>query len=88
MKKPTNLPKHLHEIWDELAGQVRPAIGTAGLEALCGQVWLARDARRRVERDGMIVQDAKGNPIEHPALNIERKAQAEIRTWLGKYGIR
>lgn len=88
LDRPATLPEHLRDIWDEMVDQVRPAIGSAGLEALCAQIWLARDARSRIERDGTIVQDAKGNPIEHPALGIERKAQAEIRTWLGKYGVR
>lgn len=45
------------------------------------RVSLTANARERIDNEGLIVQDSKGNPIPHPALEIERRAQAEIRAW-------
>lgn len=75
-------------IWSEMVGQVRPTIGAVGLEALCVQVARMRDAQRRITAEGLVVADAKGNPVPHPALAVEKQAQAEIRQWLGKFGAR
>jgi len=86
MKYPDTLPDYLRPIWDELDEQMRDSIGAVGLEALCVQVYRMRDAQARVTADGMVVVDAKGNPVPHPALDIEKRAQAEVRTWLDKYG--
>ena len=84
---PAGLPAELRGIWAELVGQVRSDIGAAGLEALCVQVLRMRDARDRVTNDGLVVQDAKGNAVPHPALEIEKRAQNEIRVWLQDYGV-
>ena len=80
------LPAHIAAIWDELADSVGAEIGNAGMEAFCGQVHRMREAENRISDEGMVVQDTKGNPIPHPALAIEKQAQAEIRSWIGKFG--
>lgn len=85
---PANLPDHLRPIWEEMAPTVRRGIGSAGMEAFCGQVYRMRDAQERVAQDGAIVADAKGNPAPHPAIAIEKAAQAEVRAWIMKYGVR
>lgn len=65
------------ELWSELpAGPIGP-----DFEAWCGQVARLRDAQRRIALEGLIVADAKGNPMAHPAIAIERQAQAELRAW-------
>ena len=51
------------------------------LQAYCGQVARLRDAQTRLAAEGSVVADPKGNPIPHPALAIEKAAQAEIRAW-------
>ena len=51
------------------------------LEAYCGQVSRLRDAQAWIAEEGLIVADAKGVPMPHPALLIERQAQDEIRKW-------
>lgn len=88
MEKPSTLPDHLSAIWDETAPRVVRRIGPMGLEALCGQIFRMRDAQERVTKDGAIVADAKGNPCPHPALAIEKAAQAEVRAWIIKFGVR
>ena len=86
--KRKTLPVHIAAIWDELSDSVIDRIGNAGLEALCGQVHRMREAERRITDEGMVVQDSKGNPMPHPALAIEKQAQAEIRSWTDKFGKR
>ena len=69
------------EIVVELRGLIGPGPSDAELEAYASQVARLRDARRRIEAEGMIVADPKGYPIPHPAIAIERAAQAEVRQW-------
>lgn len=80
-------PEHLDEktaaVWRELVGAHHdPArIVGADFDAYCGQVALQRDARARIARDGVIVEDERGRPTDHPAIALERDAQREIRNW-------
>ena len=77
---PPHLPEDVRLVWVELvAGGLDPG---PGFEAYCGQVARMRDARQRVSDEGLVVMDAKGQPIPHPALRIELEAQAAIRLWL------
>lgn len=85
LDRPSHLAEHLIPIWDEFEGQISPRIGAAGLEALCVSVYRLRDAEARITADGMIVSDARGNPAAHPALAIEKQAQADIRQWMSKF---
>lgn len=77
---PGYLPEDVSRAWADLvADGVEPA---PGFEALCGQVARMREAQRRVSSEGLVVADEKGRPVPHPALEIERRAQAEVRAWL------
>lgn len=84
---PDHLPDHLAEIWEEVAPSVQPRIGVAGLEALCAQIYRVRDAQKRITEEGLVVADDKGNPTEHPAIKIERKAQNEVRRWMKDFAL-
>jgi len=88
LEKREALPDHIAAIWDELSPNMVARIGNAGLEALCGQVYRMREAERRISDEGMVVQDTKGNPMPHPAIAIEKQAQAEVRSWTDKFGKR
>lgn len=85
LARPDDLPEHLVPIWDEMVPQVRSNIGAAGMEALCTQVYRMRDAQKRITEEGIVVADSKGNATPHPALDIEKKAQDEVRKWLKDY---
>jgi hypothetical protein len=85
---PASLPEHLRPIWDEMAVQVGPKIGAIGLEALCVQVYRMRDAQRRITAEGVVVSSPKGDPVPHPALAVEVKAQAEVREWIKRFPAR
>ena len=70
-------------VWNELVeGGLTPA---PGFDAYCNQIALERIAAAKITAEGVIIADAKGSPIPHPALDIQRKAQAEIRSWAGKF---
>lgn len=80
-------PEHLsaaaRAVWDATvaAHSVPDRIVGPDLEAYCTQVARMRDAQARVDAEGLIVADAKGNPVPHPAIVLERAAQAEVRAW-------
>lgn len=81
------IPAHLSPasavVWQELVGEgVQPA---PGFDAYVNQIALERQCSTRIAEEGFIVADAKGVPIPHPALEIQRKAQVEIRGWAGKF---
>ncbi|MBK9156706.1 MAG: P27 family phage terminase small subunit [Micropruina sp.] len=82
MSAPDHLPADMRVVWDELAAQY--VAGGPDFEAYCGQVARLRSAQHRIADEGLVVADSKGQPVPHPALDIERKAQAEIRAWSGK----
>jgi phage terminase small subunit len=86
--RPAALPEHLVPIWDEMLPQVSSKIGAVGLEALCVQVHRMRDAQQRVTAEGLVVASPKGDPVPHPALAVEAKAQGEVREWLKRFPAR
>lgn len=86
--RPAHLPAGVADVWDEVIaayGEGFEAIEGPALEAYCGQVAILRDCQRRLATDGTVVEDPKGFPIPHPAIAMERSAQAEIRTWADKF---
>ena len=86
MTKPAWVCAEVSAIWDEIALMVRPAIGPVGMEALCTQIRRMRDAAKRIEAEGLVVADPRGNPVAHPGIVVEKGAQAEVRRWLSDYG--
>lgn len=84
---PPHLDGDAATIWTEICNAHHDPARIVGpdLEAYCGQVAVQRDARKRIAREGMIVADSRGTPTPHPAIQIEQKAQAEIRAWGDKF---
>ena len=84
MAAPAHLPEGVRQAWLEVVsayGDGADAIEGPALEAYCGQVAVLRDCQARIAREGLVVADPKGLPIEHPAVRLERAAQDEIRKW-------
>lgn len=52
------------------------------VETVAGLTLRLKDAREAIEREGTIIDDGKGFPVEHPALLIEKRASAELRGWV------
>lgn len=84
---PDHLDSAAAAVWAEVVtAHDNPAkIVGPDLEAYCGQVALLRDARARIAREGLIIEDERGRPDVHPAIALETKAQAEIRAWGDKF---
>lgn len=83
MSAPEGLSPEARSVWDAtVAAHPTPdRIVGPDLEAYCSQVARMRDAQSRINAEGLIVADAKGNPVAHPAIVIEKAAQAEVRAW-------
>lgn len=75
------LPDEVAAVVDAVIASGAAARRTPELEAYAGQVVRLRDAQRRLAAEGTVVEDAKGFPIVHPAVRIERDAQEELRKW-------
>ena len=78
---PAHLPDDVAAVWVETNGRTDLQHEGPDFEAYCGQVARLRDAQQRLQREGLVIADPKGNPVPHPAIAIERAAQAEIRSW-------
>ena len=76
-----DLPELVRAVCDDVVAAGGASKVTPELEAYAGQVVRLRDAQRRLDAEGEVVEDPKGFPIPHPALAIERAAQDELRKW-------
>lgn len=85
--KRDGLPEHISDIWDEIVQTVDERIGSAGMEALCGCIHTLREAEERVMVEGIVIGDAKGNPCPHPAIQIAKNCQSEVRAWVKEFGV-
>lgn len=54
----------------------------SAVETVAGLNMRLVDARSAIAEEGLIIDDGKGFPIEHPALIIEKRASAELRGWV------
>ena len=84
---PERLSDAARDVWDGIvAAHPSPEwIVGADLEAYCVQVARMRDAQARIDREGLLVPDAKGNPMPHPAIAVEKAAHAEVRAWGSRF---
>lgn len=80
---PEYLPADVATAWLQIVTDYGPgweAITGPDLEAYAGQVARLRKAQRLLAQAGVLIKK-DGEPQPHPALDIERKAQDEIRKW-------
>lgn len=84
---PSWLSEDARTVWAELSAASSDPLGLAGpdFEAYCVQVGRMRDAQRRIDEEGLVVADEKGRPVPHPAIAIEKAAQAEVRAWGSRF---
>jgi len=88
------VPKHLSA---ESARWVQTILADAGEEITQTEGLLlvkaaeafdrAETARRRIERDGLVVLDRFGQPKPHPAVAIERDSRAAFARIVGQLGL-
>lgn len=67
-------PIRFEDIVDEVSEQVPGYIPIATIEAIARQIQLAREARNRINEEGIVVRDMRGSVIPHPAIKIEADA--------------
>tara|TARA_Y100000310_G_C20366002_1_gene661215 strand:- start:67 stop:330 length:264 start_codon:yes stop_codon:yes gene_type:complete len=87
MTAPPHMSEAVASAWEELIADreklglpmLKPGVG----EAAAVQLVRMRDASKRIEAEGLLVADGKGNPVAHPALEVERLAQEHLRRLLG-----
>ena len=60
-----------------------PPLKPGVAEAAAVQIMRMRDAAARIAEEGLLIADAKGNAVPHPALEIERYAQDALRKLVG-----
>jgi len=75
----------LIEISKDMTPEQLAGVESSALEAYATTVARLRDARKRIDVEGLIVSDSKGQPIPHPALAIEKSLEAQMRAWLTRY---
>ncbi|MGO3895363.1 P27 family phage terminase small subunit [Brevibacterium aurantiacum] len=80
---PEDLPADAAEVWREIvaSNDLAGTVDRAALEAFCTLVARLRAARRRVNKEGMVVTDPRGRVVPHPALTVERQTAEQIRAW-------
>lgn len=83
IEPPESLPEAAAEVWREIvaSNDLAGTVDRSALEAFCTLVARLREARRRVEDEGMVVKDPRGRVVPHPALAVERQAAEQIRAW-------
>lgn len=81
---------HFNDSSSELAGEVErlkngrelSPFDSEVMEVVAGLTLRLRFVRETIEREGQIVDDGKGFPVEHPCLAIEKRASSELRGWV------
>ncbi|AYN58999.1 terminase small subunit [Arthrobacter phage Ryan] len=83
IEPPESLPPAAVEVWNEIvaSNDLAGNVDRSALEAFCTLMARLREARRRVEEEGMVVKDPRGRVVPHPALAVERQAAEQIRAW-------
>lgn len=82
---PESMPEDVTGIWEEVVTahtdvgdeSIARKIGP-GLEAYCAITADLRAATAKVSEHGVLVQDARGAPIENPAISIKNNAAREL----------
>jgi len=80
---PEGLPDTAADVWREImaSNDLAGTVDRSALEAFCTLMARLREARQRVEDEGMVVKDPRGRVIPHPALAVERQTAEQVRAW-------
>lgn len=80
---PAEMPPAAADVWREImaTNDLAGTVDRSALEAFCTLMARLREARQRVEDEGMVVKDPRGRVVPHPALAVERQTAEQIRAW-------
>lgn len=83
VEAPDHLPEKVAEVWREIvaSNELVGKVDRSALETFATLLARLREARGRIEEEGMVVTDARGRVIPHPALAVERATADQIRVW-------
>jgi P27 family predicted phage terminase small subunit len=83
IEAPDHLPEAVADVWREIvaSNDLVGNVDRSALETFCTLMARLREARNRVEDEGMVVTDPRGRVIPHPALAVERQTAEQIRAW-------
>ncbi|QSZ49399.1 P27 family phage terminase small subunit [Arthrobacter sp. D5-1] len=83
IEAPEHLPEPVADVWREIvaSNDLAGKVDRAALETFCTLMARLREARDRIEEEGMVVTDPRGRVIPHPALAVERATAEQIRAW-------
>lgn len=71
--------------FDLISAEMPPGTPATVIELVARQVDRANEAKIRIDKEGGVVRDLKGNVIPHPAIAIEQQATKLIAEILLKY---
>jgi P27 family predicted phage terminase small subunit len=83
IEPPDHLPEAVADVWREIvaSNDLAGKVDRSALETFATLMARLREARNRVEEEGMVVTDPRGRVIPHPALAVERATAEQIRAW-------
>lgn len=83
IEPPDHLPGPVADVWREIvaSNDLAGKVDRSALETFATLMARLREARNRVEEEGMVVTDPRGRVIPHPALAVERATAEQIRAW-------
>lgn len=83
VEPPEHLPENVADVWREIvaSNDLAGTVDRAALEAFSSLLARLRQARTRIEDEGMVVTDTRGRVVPHPALALERDLAEDIRKW-------
>lgn len=83
VEAPDHLPEAVAAVWREIvtSNELAGRVDRSALETFCTLMARLREARDRIEDEGMVVTDPRGRVIPHPALAVERQTAEQIRAW-------
>lgn len=83
IEPPDHLPEAVADVWREIvaSNDLAGKVDRSALETFATLMARLREARTRVEDEGMVVTDPRGRVIPHPALAVERATAEQIRAW-------
>lgn len=90
VKAPQHLDARAADVWRDVYPTVEERFQPGDevqLAALCVQIVRLRDAQARIDAEGLIVLGGRGQPMQHPAIPVERDAGTAVRALAQRFGL-
>jgi P27 family predicted phage terminase small subunit len=92
LEPPAGLPAEALDVWDAVVPTLDrigllDGVDALALEGLCVLAARARAARDLIEREGIVAHTAKGVPVVHPAVRVERDAWRAFLHFAEQYAL-